>query len=56
MEAQPLTATMDVVQPTTTTDGDIDLTVSGGTAPYSYTGILETLLRTFTEYLQGFIR
>ena len=37
MEAQALTATLDVVQPTASTDGDIDLTVEGGNAPYSYT-------------------
>ena len=37
MEAQALTATLDVVQPTASTDGDIDLTVEGGSAPYSYT-------------------
>ena len=37
LEPQALTATMDVVQPTSTNDGEIDLTVGGGTAPYSYT-------------------
>ena len=37
MEPQALSATLDVVQPTASTDGDIDLTVAGGTAPYSYT-------------------
>ena len=37
MEPQALSATMDVVQPTASTDGDIDLSVAGGTAPYSYT-------------------
>ena len=37
LEPQALTATLDVIQPTSTNDGEIDLTVDGGTAPYSYT-------------------
>ena len=36
LEPQPLTATIEVLQ-STVTSGDIDVTVNGGTAPYSYT-------------------